>query len=174
MKGRCYFSLFDIEPDFSLNLDDLSQRYLHRAKQVHPDCFIGAPDTEKRRALEQSAQLNDAYNTLKNSASRAYYMLTFQGKLLPKEQTIQDPEFLIQQIEWRDELETLVEEKSIDTLNVFKRRMYKTIENIEQEFSKCWDSSEHRVRAERLMRRLQFLDKLLADVRHVEEQIDDY
>ena len=40
-------------------------------------------------------------------------------------------------------------------------------------FAACWDIAAEREQAERLMRRMQFLDKLAQEVRQLEERLDD-
>ena len=42
-----------------------------------------------------------------------------------------------------------------------------------QDFSACWDDVARREEAERLVRRMQFLDKLAHEVRDLEERLDD-
>ncbi|MEM8344692.1 co-chaperone HscB, partial [Morganella morganii] len=37
----------------------------------------------------------------------------------------------------------------------------------------CWDDAQRREEAERLVRRMQFLDKLAQEVRQLEERLDD-
>ena len=44
---------------------------------------------------------------------------------------------------------------------------------LEQGFAACWDRPAEREQAERLMRRMQFLDKLALEVRELEERLDD-
>lgn len=71
MGTPCHFALFQMQPAFQLDLDQLSARYLELARGVHPDRFADASEAEQRRALEQSANLNEAYQTLKSPAKRA-------------------------------------------------------------------------------------------------------
>ncbi|WP_435338056.1 hypothetical protein, partial [Acinetobacter sp. LH3_13] len=40
---------------------------------MHPDRFADASEREQRLALEQSASLNEAYQTLKSPTKRARY-----------------------------------------------------------------------------------------------------
>ena len=105
MGTPCHFALFELQPSFNLALDQLAVRYRELARGVHPDRFADASEREQRLALEQSASLNEAYQTLKNPPKRARYLLALQGGELPLEVTVHDPEFLMQQMQWREDLD---------------------------------------------------------------------
>ena len=172
MGTPCHFALFDLQPGFNLDLDLLATRYRELARSVHPDRFADAPEAEQRVALERSASLNDAYQTLKNAPKRARYLLALKGEV-PLEVTVQDPEFLMQQMQWREELEDLQDDADLQGVAVFKRRLKVAQEELSESFAACWDDAAQREQAERLMRRMQFLDKLSYEVRQLEERLDD-
>ncbi|UVE16798.1 co-chaperone HscB [Pseudomonas sp. LS44] len=173
MGTPCHFALFDLQPCFRLDLEQLAVRYRELARSVHPDRFADAGVREQRLALERSASLNDAYQTLKSATLRARYLLTLSGSELPLEATVQDGQFLLQQMQWREELEELQDNADLDGIASFKRRLKKAQEELNDSFAACWDDSQRREEAERLMRRMQFLDKLSYEVRQLEERLDD-
>ncbi|MNR60326.1 co-chaperone HscB [compost metagenome] len=55
----------------------------------------------------------------------------------------------------------------------FNRRLKNAQAGLEQGFAACWDNCAEREQAERLARRMQFLDKLALEVRELEERLDD-
>jgi molecular chaperone HscB len=55
----------------------------------------------------------------------------------------------------------------------FKRRLQVAQDELNESFAVCWDDVSRREEAERLMRRMQFLDKLSHEVRQLEERLDD-
>jgi molecular chaperone HscB len=171
--STCHFALFDLQPAFDLDLDQLAVRYRELARETHPDRFADASAREQRQALERAAQLNDAYQTLKSPSRRAHYLLGLRGESVPLEATVQDPEFLLQQMQLREELEELQDSADLDGVAVFKRRLKAAQAELEQGFAACWDNPAERDQAERLMRRMQFLDKLALEVRELEERLDD-
>ncbi|WP_342649649.1 co-chaperone HscB [Pseudomonas sp. REB1044] len=173
MGSPCHFALFDLQPSFRLDLDKLATRYRELAREVHPDRFADASEREQRVALENSAALNDAYQTLRSAPRRARYLLAISGQEVPQEVTVHDPDFLLQQMQWREELEELQDEADLDGVAVFKQRLKGAQSTLDEEFGACWDQAAERVRAERLMRRMQFLDKLAQEVRQLEERLDD-
>jgi molecular chaperone HscB len=169
----CHFALFDLQPSFRLDADLLASRYRELARQVHPDRFADASEREQRLALEQSASLNEAYSTLKSPSQRARYLLVLRGPELPLEVTVQDPGFLLRQMQLREELEDLHESADLAGVASFKRRLKVAQDELNESFAVCWDDPQQREQAERLMRRMQFLDKLSHEVRQLEERLDD-
>ena len=172
MGTPCHYALFELQPSFLLDLDVLANRYRELARAVHPDRFADASEREQRTALERSASLNDAYQTLKSAPKRARYLLAMRGEV-PLEVTVHDPEFLLQQMQWREELEDLQDEADLAGVAVFKRRLKAAQDELNESFAACWDDAAQRDQAERLMRRMQFLDKLSYEVRQLEERLDD-
>jgi molecular chaperone HscB len=169
----CHFALFELQPAFRVDQAQLAARYRELAKAVHPDRFADAGEREQRLALEQSASLNEAYQTLKSGPRRALYLLALGGRELPLEVTVQDPEFLLQQMRWREELEDLQESADLAGVAAFKKRLKAAQDELDEDFSACWSDAARREEAERLVRRMQFLDKLAHEVRDLEERLDD-
>jgi len=83
--GATYFDAFGLKPTVDVELPGLERAYRERSLQVHPDRFTTAQARERRFALEQSTLLNDAYRTLKDRASRAFYLLKLNGLDLSRE-----------------------------------------------------------------------------------------
>ncbi len=173
MGTPCHYALFDLQPSFRLDLDKLATRYRELAREVHPDRFADASEREQRVALEKSAALNDAYQTLRSAPRRARYLLAISGHEVPQEVTVHDPDFLLQQMQWREELEELQDEADLDGVAAFKKRLKAAQDSLNEDFAACWDVPGERDKAERLMRRMQFLAKLAQEVRQLEERLDD-
>lgn len=173
MGTLCHFALFELQPAFDIDQDMLSARYRELARKVHPDRFADAGETEQRHAIERSANLNEAYQTLKTPSRRARYLLTLQGREMPLEATVQDPAFLMQQMQWREELEELQDDADITGIASFKTRLKSAQQALSDSFARIWQDDSQREEAERLVRRMQFLDKLSQEVRQLEERLDD-
>lgn len=173
MGSPCHYALFDLQPAFDLDLEQLSVRYREMARKVHPDRFADAGEAEQRRAVEQSANLNEAYQTLRSPSRRARYLLTLRGREMPLEATVQDPAFLMQQMQWREELESLHDDGGQSGVMAFKARLKAAQQSINDSFSIIWEDEAQRDEAERLVRRMQFLDKLSQEVRQLEERLDE-
>jgi molecular chaperone HscB len=78
-----YFAFFALERKLDLDLDDLRRRFYRLSRELHPDRYSRATATERARALEASAVLNDAYRTLRDPVTRAEHLLG-AGKMSPE------------------------------------------------------------------------------------------
>ena len=167
-----YFALFALQPTFAVDTAALAVTYRQLAKDVHPDRFANGSATEQRQAVERAAELNQAFQTLKSPTQRALYLLRQQAEM-PEETTIQDGEFLLQQMEWREQLEDLQEQADCQALERFVSELKQARSKIDNAFALCIEDPEQRLQAERLARRMQFLDKMFYEVRQLEERLDD-
>jgi molecular chaperone HscB len=110
-----YFELFNIEATFDVDIQQLSSSYQTLQKTVHPDKFAHASEQEQRIAVQKSAHINDAYQTLKNPLQRAEYILVQRGVDMPNEQhTFGDTSFLMRQMELREMLEDVKSASDVD------------------------------------------------------------
>ncbi len=75
MPAPDYFEFFGLERKLFLDPDDLQRRFYRLSRELHPDRFSRASETERERALDASAVLNDAYRTLRDPVSRAESLL---------------------------------------------------------------------------------------------------
>src|SRR5690606_22678364 len=107
MGTPCHFALFDLQPDFRIDQQQLAERYRELARAVQPDRFVAAGEGEQGQALERSAALSGAYEVRRSAPRRARDLLALEGHELPLAATVQDPQFLLQQMQWREELEDL-------------------------------------------------------------------
>jgi molecular chaperone HscB len=106
-----YFELFNLPVSFDVDLSTLPQTYQQLQRLTHPDRFARGSEQEKLVAIQKNAQVNDAYSVLKSPLSRAEYLLSLRGIDLQHEQkTIKDTAFLMQQMEWREELSEISEQ----------------------------------------------------------------
>ena len=81
--------------------EGLDEKFRALSRKVHPDRFARAPAPERRRALEQTTVLNDAYKTLKDPVRRAEHLLSLRGVSgEPK----MSPEFLEETLDDREKL----------------------------------------------------------------------
>ncbi|NQZ26490.1 MAG: co-chaperone HscB [Colwellia sp.] len=110
-----YFQLFGIEASFDIDLQNISSSYQALQKAVHPDKFAHASEQEQRIAVQKSAHINDAYQTLKQPLLRAEYILVQRGVDMPNEQnTFGDTSFLMRQMELREMLEDVRSAGDVD------------------------------------------------------------
>ena len=168
MGTPCHFALFELQPSFSLDLDQLATRYRELARGVHPDRFADASEREQRMALEQSASLNEAYQTLKSPSRRARYLLELKGNDVPLEATVHDPEFLMQQMQWREALDEAASAAELDALDDETQAARSAA------LARCGeliDTSQDYAGAAREVRSLMFIARFAQDIDSRREQL---
>jgi molecular chaperone HscB len=74
-----FFNFLGLPRKLRIDMTDLEQRYRALSRQFHPDYFYNASAAERRKSLERSSYLNDAYRTLKNPIARVEYLLKLEG-----------------------------------------------------------------------------------------------
>jgi len=173
---RDYFALFQIEPDYALDVKDLSVRYRQLQKELHPDLFSHKSAAEQLRSSQISADINEAYQVLKHPISRAQYLLKKQGFDIPEHHTIKDVEFLMLQMELREKLETMVEANDAEGLRSFAKEIESIVKSINANLVQAFalPVEERLEKVLTYVNEYQFIDKLLQEVEHEEDKLLDY
>lgn len=91
----------------SINVNDLTTKFRNFQSQIHPDKFSGKSDEEQNLSSEWSSLINKAYKTLQSPLERGEYLLRLHGVTLPEDNTISDPEFLMEMMEKNEEVSKL-------------------------------------------------------------------
>lgn len=102
-----FFALFGLPHTTEIDTAALRTQYQQLQAAAHPDRFAGAGESEKHAALQMASRINDAFTVLKNPLSRAAYILELRGvAVFAEDNTAMPPDFLMQQIEWREGFES--------------------------------------------------------------------
>ena len=159
-----YFTLFQLEPAFDIDAENLEQTYRALAARFHPDKFASASAFEQKQAVMMSSTINDVYRTLKNPIDRAAYLLKTLGiDADAPEHTSFAPNFLMQQMEWRETLMEARAESDLKTLenlnDEIRAEQEKLFCDLKQSFARQdYDTAAQQVRQGR------FLDKLRNEI----------
>jgi molecular chaperone HscB len=73
------FELFGQQRSYDVDVEALHRKYLALSRVIHPDIAGGEASEQRRQALNLSAELNRAYETLRDPVARAAYMLSLAG-----------------------------------------------------------------------------------------------
>lgn len=169
-----YFELFGIPISFHLDMDHLVTRYRELQRATHPDRFANASDRERRLAVQQAALINEAYQVLRSPMLRGRYLLTLNGVVFNDEkQTTVDPEFLMEQMQWRDTLAELREQA--DPLGVIQKLLQdiqQRYTDLERRMAAALEQSHWDV-AKPLVHKLQFMEKLRSEAEILETELLD-
>lgn len=169
-----HFELFDLTPQFELDLSQLAKTYQHLQQLTHPDKFATASEQQRLLAVQKNAQVNDAYQVLKSPLLRAEYLLELRGLDLKHEtSTLQDGAFLMQQMEWREQLEDIAASKDVDALEEMDDEIATEIKQQLQRVQKGLEAEGQEPEVADLIRKLKFLYKLRNEIAQIEETLQD-
>ena len=142
-----FFELFDIDIAIDISKTELDQKVKVLQTKFHPDNFANSSDLEKRLALQLSSHINDGYKILSDLVLRVEYILKINNFVKDESMTINDADFLQEQIEY-NELVELLEDKyddnlAKDHLNKVKLLLKSTIDDIRisfksEDFEEVW------------------------------------
>ena len=109
------FELFGLPQQFDTDTNALDHTWKQLQKQVHPDQFSAQGAADKRLAMQWSVRVNEAYQRLKHPVKRAAYLCQLRGVPVNAEHNTSMPaEFLVQQMQWREELEDSVDTQQVE------------------------------------------------------------
>jgi len=168
-----HFELFGLASAYALETEALEKRYRDIQSQVHPDRFAHAGDAERRASLQWTTRVNEAYRALKDPVQRARHLLELQGVDVAFETNTQMPtDFLMQQLELREELEAAVGAEDASRLERLRSSLRDQKHRLEGEIADAIDAKKDYAGAAELVRKLMFLDKLEAEIDAAYEEID--
>ena len=166
-----HFEVMGMPHCFEIDSEELENLYQRLTLEMHPDFFGAAPEEQKRLSEKSSVMLNAAYTTLRETASRAGYLLSLfaKGKNL---QTDKLPEGFLQDMfifqESLDEILESGDQSALCKMNDDLQDSYNFIEsNYASLFKKLETSPENteilqqlqtQLNTERYLRRL--LDRI--------------
>ena len=169
-----YFEIFGFPEIYDIDLAELADRFRKLQSTIHPDKFANASDAERRVSVQKSALINEAHLALRSPLERARYLLKLRGLDLSGDTTTSmAPEFLMQQMELREELEQVkrcddpigcldkISEKIETILDQQKKAVSDIFAEPDSELEKIAD----------YVRRMQFLCKLRHEVEELEEEL---
>ncbi len=172
-----YFELFGLEAEFSLDLNELSSAYQALQKTVHPDRFAHSSSQEQLLSVQKSAEINDAFNLLKQPITRGEYILKLRGtELASEQQTLQDVDFLMEQMELHEMLGDIKHASDVDaalfaaqeTLDVQSQHLWQQFEQLLTD-----DNQQNNHKAAELLRKLKFYKKLQIELERIEDALFD-
>ncbi len=159
-----YFTLFQLEPQFDIDTDSLEQNYRTLAARFHPDRFASASAFEQKQAVMMSSTINEAYRTLKNPTDRAAYLLRQQGiDADAPEHTSFAPEFLMQQMEWRETLAEARGGQDQTALTALDKEISGAQQELWRDLREAFRRQQYEDAAQ-LVRQGRFLDKLKKEI----------
>ena len=75
LETNNFFEIFSLPVTWQIDRSLLDTRYRNLQREFHPDRYAAKGDTEKRLAVQTTALINQAYDSLKSPLKRAQYLL---------------------------------------------------------------------------------------------------
>lgn len=170
---QTHFELFGLPQSYALDRTQLDSAYRELQNTVHPDRFAAQPDAEQRVAMQWATQVNEAFRTLRDPVSRGVYLLRLHGiDAFDASNTKMAPDFLMQQMEWREAIDAARSGKRIDALDALAEELRLAQRRIEADLAELIDTAHDYAAASEAVRQLRFMDKLIAEVGDVYEELE--
>lgn len=175
--SRNHFELFGLPVSFVVDRQALDGRYRDLQKVVHPDRFAAAGEQSQRIALQGATLVNEAYEILKDPLLRAQYLLQLKGLATDSQHsTLDDPSFLMQQMELREALAGV--RGANDPAGELDRLMGEILMLIRTQVAQLAvqfeeSSAEQLAAAADTVRKMQFLNKLHSEAEAIEAELEE-
>ena len=156
------FALFDLPRRFALDAGDLAARRRTVQAEVHPDRFAAGGAASQRAAMQWAVRVNEAYERLKDPLKRAAYLCELGGvPVRAEDNTAMPPEFLVQQMAWREGLEDATTLAAVEAIaaeiDAHRRAAYAHL-------ALTLDDAGDFAAAAKQVRALMFVERFAADV----------
>jgi len=170
---RNYFELFGFAEKFSIDQEQLAEKYRAFQSVFHPDRFANASDQERRMSVQTTAFVNEAYTTLKSDLKRSHYLLKLSDiEINADTETSSDAEFLMQTMELHEQVEEAgSSQKPLDALDDLSKQLKQQQQQLISQFSAQYENSELDAAKETALK-LQFYERLTNQVRKKQEQYE--
>ena len=165
------FTLLGLPRSFALDRPALDGQWKALQAKVHPDRFAAEGGTAQRVAMQWAVRVNEAYQRLKDPLKRAAYLCELAGVPVHSESnTAMPPDFLIQQMAWREALE---DANSADDVKVLDGEVSAQRKARLSRITQLLDEQSNPTQAVLEVRALMFIDRLSDEINHRLEQFED-
>ncbi|MDR2208540.1 MAG: Fe-S protein assembly co-chaperone HscB [Azoarcus sp.] len=156
-----YFALFGLPRRFRLDGETLDRAWHTLQSEVHPDQHAHLSSGGMCGAIAGSSRVNEAYVALKKPVTRARYLLELAGiKQDAIDAKAPAPEYLIEQLEWREAVEEARQVRDIDALEQLALRQQIQADGIIARLAEQLDDRHDLEAAVDAVQQLMFFDKL--------------
>lgn len=175
LETNNFFEIFSLPVTWQIDRSLLDTRYRNLQREFHPDRYAAKGDTEKRLAVQTTALINQAYDSLKSPLKRAQYLLELAHIDANQESHItSDGAFLMQQIEFREALADLRDNSDaaseLDSMHGQVQDNYLKLQN---DFAAQHSAAQYNDAFDTVAK-MQFFAKLLDEIEQRQEELEDY
>jgi molecular chaperone HscB len=162
------FELFAVPARFAQDRVALDARWKELQREAHPDRFAAQGAAAQRVAMQWSVRINEAYQRLKDPIKRASYLCALNGSPIDAENNTAMPsDFLMQQMEWREELDDARDAVAFDKLRAeVEAGRARALSSLDR----LIDEKRDFAGAARQVRALMFIERFAEDIEAKSEQ----
>ena len=172
--SKDYFDLFGLPVSYNVDSDKLAQRYRDLQHTIHPDKYTSSSDQERRLSLQLTAQVNQAFQTLKSPILRAEYLLELHGAKPGERDIVMNPEFLNEQMELRERLSEITTcQNPQSELIIINNDLKKRIDDLQKRIGQQFDlgTTDALKIAGMIFLEMQFIGKLQQEIAELEMEL---
>lgn len=156
------FELFGLPERFEQDAADIEARWKALHRQAHPDQFASHGSSAQRLAMQYAVRINEAHARLRDPMKRAAYLCALRGHAVDGPQaTALDPNFLNQQMFWREALE---DARGLESLKSLESDVLAAHHKALQACAHALDHVSDTAQAAGYVRQLMFIDRLKHDL----------
>lgn len=157
------FSIFDLPQSFVVDGEALEAAYIQKSTETHPDRFPKASSREKLILTLQTADINKAYEILKNPLKRGYHLLSITAPHLnaDHEKTIKDPALLLEAMEDQEALDGMTD---LNDIAAFLKAATQKSDETQERICIAFTNKEYE-QAMLHLYRLRYYNKVCSDAR---------
>lgn len=156
------FQIFGLPERYELQRSELDARWKALQSEVHPDRFAAEGAAAQRVAMQWSVRVNEAYQCLKDPLQRSAYLCGLHGVPVQAENNTAMPAaFLMQQMEWREQLD---EARDLPSVEALADAVAQRQRQMHAELAQAIDGRQDWAAAAQTVRALMFVARFAADV----------
>lgn len=156
------FQIFGLPERYELQRSELDARWKALQSEVHPDRFAAEGAAAQRVAMQWSVRVNEAYQRLKDPLQRSAYLCGLHGVPVQAENNTAMPAaFLMQQMEWREQLD---EARDLPSVEALADAVAQRQRQMHAELAQAIDGRQDWASAAQTVRALMFVARFAADV----------
>jgi molecular chaperone HscB len=161
-KEMNYYELFEITPNFDIDLSALRKKYFLLSKLHHPDNFSTGLAIEQEAALQITEQINEAYKTLLTPALNMDYYLSMNGYIDHGEKYNLSPDFLMEMMDENELFLDLKNKGNSLQLEIEKLRFKKMHEDLHRKIISLASEKVDKTALKDLYYRAKYVKRLLS------------
>jgi molecular chaperone HscB len=163
-----YFELFELEQSFLPDQALVKKKFYQLSRQYHPDFYGNGSADEKEKALEMSALVNKAYQTLQNQDLLVKYILK-EAALLEEDEKYQlSPDFLMEVMDLNEQLMDADEPETKTTIRIaidqLNTQIYEPVKTTLENYPSNTLTKEKLLQVKEYYFRKKYLDRILAEL----------